>query len=101
MQLKQGELQRKAAKDEADNQIAQAELQLDTARLVAMGVKDEAELNLKRIVEGAKLESNDKQALHKLITSGVKDEAELNLKRMVEGAKIGNMTGNSNEPVNQ
>jgi hypothetical protein len=66
-----------------------------------MGVKDEAELNLKRIVEGAKLESNDKQALHKLITSGVKDEAELNLKRMVEGAKIENMTGNSNEPVNQ
>jgi hypothetical protein len=101
MQLKQGELQRKAAKDEADNQIAKAELQLDTARLVAMGVKDEAELNLKRIVESAKLESGDKQALQKLITSGVKDEAELNLKRMVEDAKIRSMAGNSNEPVNQ
>jgi len=101
MQLKQGELQRKAAKDEADNQIAKAELQLETAKLVAMGVKDEAELNLKRIVESAKLESGDKQALQKLITSGVKDEAELNLKRMVEGSKMGSMAGNSNEPVNQ
>jgi hypothetical protein len=101
LQLKQGELQRKAAKDQADNQIAQAELQLETAKLVAMGVKDEAELNLKRIIEGAKLELNDKQALHKLITSGVKDEAELNLKRMIEGAKIGNMAGNNNRPANQ
>jgi hypothetical protein len=101
LQLKQGELQRKAAKDQADNQIAQAELQLETAKLVAMGVKDEAELNLKRIIEGAKLELNDKQALHKLITSGVKDEAELNLKRMIEGAKIGNMAGNNNRPTNQ
>jgi hypothetical protein len=101
LQLKQGELQRKAAKDQADNQIAQAELQLETAKLVAMGVKDEAELNLKRIIEAAKLELNDKQALHKLITSGVKDEAELNLKRMIEGAKIGNMAGNNNRPTNQ
>ena len=101
MQLKQGELERKAAKDEADNQIAQAELQLETAKLVAMGVKDEAELNLKRIVESAKLELSDKQALQKLVTSGVKDEAELNLKRMVEGAKMGSMAGNSDEPANQ
>lgn len=72
MQLKQGELQRKAAKDEADNQIAKAELQLDTARLVAMGVKDEAELNLKRIVESAKLESGDKQALQNLLLLALK-----------------------------
>ena len=63
LQLKQGELERKAAKDQADHQIAQAEMQLETAKLVAMGVKDEAELNLKRIVEGAKLESGDRQAL--------------------------------------
>jgi len=100
LQLKQGELERKAAKDQADHQIAQAEMQLETAKLVAMGVKDEAELNLKRIVESAKLESGDRQALNKLITSGVKDESELNLKRMIEEAKLRSGT-NNNEPNNQ
>ena len=66
MQLKQGELQRKAAKDQTDAQIKQAQLQLDaariqsqekqtTAKILADAAKEDEELKVKQLIEGAKL----------------------------------------------
>jgi hypothetical protein len=101
MQLKQGELERKAAKDEADHKIAQAELQLETARLVAMGIKDEAELNLKRLVEGAKLDLSEKQTMQKLMVDGASKEAALDVQQLIEGAKLVANADRNNEPNNQ
>ena len=82
MQLKQGELERKTAKDQADNEIAKAELQ----------------------IESAKLESDERQALQKLIADGVAKEGTLNAQQMIEGAKLAVTAGianKNNEPNNQ
>jgi hypothetical protein len=79
LQLKQGELERKAAKDQADNQIAQAELQLETA----------------------KLEADERQALQKLMADGVAKEGALNVQQMIEGAKLAVTAGKNNGSNNQ
>ena len=79
LQLKQGELERKAAKDQADNEIARAELEL----------------------ESAKLESDERQALQKLIAEGVSKEGALNVQQLIEGAKLAVAAGKNSGPTNQ
>ena len=79
LQLKQGELERKAAKDQADNEIAMAELKL----------------------EEAKLESDERQALQKLIADGVSKEGALNVQQLIEGAKLAVAAGKNSGPTNQ
>jgi hypothetical protein len=79
LQLKQGELERKAAKDRADNQLSQAELQLEVA----------------------KLESDERQALQKLIAEGVSKEGALNVQQLIEGAKLAVAANKNSGPTNQ
>jgi hypothetical protein len=66
-----------------------------------MGIKDEAELNLKRLVEGAKLDLSEKQTMQKLMVDGASKEAALDVQQLIEGAKLVANADRNNEPNNQ
>ena len=78
MQIKEGDLQRKAMKDQTDVQLKKAELVVDTK------VK-EMELAL----DAERIKSEEKQTLAKILADSYKEEEELNVKQLIEGAKMG------------
>jgi len=78
MQIKEGDLQRKAMKDQTDVQLKKAELVVDTK------VK-EMELAL----DAERIKSEEKQTLAKILADSHKDEEELNVRQLIEGAKMG------------
>ena len=67
MQIKQGELQRKAAKDQTDAQLKQAQLELEAARI----------------------QSQEKQSSAKILADAAKEDEVLKVKQAIEGAKLG------------
>jgi hypothetical protein len=90
MQIKQGDLQRKIAKDQIDAQFKQAGLAVNTKAR-------EMELAL----DAQRIQSEEKQVLAKILADSHKDEETLNVKQLIEGAKMGIQTaamGNKKEP---
>ena len=90
MQIKQGDLQRKVAKDQTDAQFRQAELAVDTKAR-------EVELTL----DAERIQSEEKRTLAKILADSHKEEEELNVKQLIEGAKMGIQTAamsNKKEP---
>ena len=78
MQIKEGDLQRKATKDQTDAQLKRAELVIDTKAR-------EMELAL----DAERIKSEEKQTLAKILADAHKDEEELNVRQLIEGAKMG------------
>jgi hypothetical protein len=90
MQIKQGDLQRKVAKDQTDAQFRQVELVVDTKAR-------ETELTL----DAQRIQSEEKRVLAKILADSHRDEETLNVKQLIEGAKMGIQTaamGNKKEP---
>jgi len=89
MQIKEGDLQRKATKDQTDAQLKQAELTIDAKTKeveLALDAKiKEAELTL----DAERIKSEEKQTLAKILADSYKEEEELNVKQLIEGAKMG------------
>ena len=90
MQIKQGDLQRKIAKDQIDAQVKQAELAVNTkAREMELALDEQ------------RIQSEEKRVLAKILADSHKDEETLNVKQLIEGAKMGIQTaaiGNKKEP---
>ena len=78
MQIKEGDLQRKAMKNQTDAQLKRAELVIDTKAR-------EMELAL----DAERIQSEEKQTLAKILADSHKDEEELNVRQLIEGAKMG------------
>ena len=87
LQLNQGELQRKATKDQTDAQLKQAQLQLDAARIqsqekttsakiLADAAKEDEILKVKQAIEGAKLGIGLNESISNIADSGKTPEEE-------------------------